>query len=203
MKVSTRQITETVAPAVEPVTLTEMKVHCRVDDTNDHDTILGVMTTAVREWLEKSLQISLVQRTYRADIWGLFSVIELPLPPLSSITNIKYYNTDSPQVLTTLDADVYRHDLGYGRIYWNESPTIPSVSIRHDAVQITFVAGYEPSSDSPQDLAGNVPEALKSAIKLQTADLFENRATNEPVGVFVSIQELPTTKMLLAPYREY
>lgn len=202
MKVSTKQITETVAPLIEPVSLAEMKTHVRVD-TSDHDTILGVMVTAARQWVEKHLQRSLVQRTYRADIWNLYSVIELPVPPLSSITNIKYYTNDSPQVLTTLDDNVYRHDLGYNRIYWDVSPTIPTVANRHDAVQITFVAGSEPTNDSPQDLAGNVPEAIKSAIKLQAADLFENRETNTPVGVYVQIQELPTTRMLLAPYREY
>ena len=144
-----------------------------------------------------------MQRTYRADLWALYPVIELPLPPLSSITNIKYYTNDSPQVLTTLDTTAYRHDLGYSRIYRDTGVTIPSVAFRHDAVQITFVSGYEPSSDSPRNLAGNVPEAIRSAIKLQASDLFENRSTNEPVGVYVQLQELPTTRMLLEPYREY
>jgi len=197
-KVSTKQITETIAPVIEPVSLAEMRTHCRID-TSDHDTILGVMITAARQWVEIHLQRSLVQRTYRADIWDFYSVICLPLPPLSSITSIQYYNTDSPQALTTLDATAYRHDLGYSRIYRDTNVSIPAVSFRHDAVQITFVSGSEPSSDSPQDLAGNVPEAIKSAIKLQAADLFENRETNTQLRM----QELPTTKMLLAPWREY
>ena len=198
-KVNTRQLTETVAPTIEPVGLHEMKVHCRCEDTADHDTILGVMITAARQFVEKQYQLSLVQRTYRADLWDFYSVIKLPLPPLSSITSIKYYNTDSPQVLTTLDATAYRHDLGRSIIYRDTTVTIPSVSWRHDAVQITFVSGYEPSTDSPQNLAGNVPEAIKSAIKLQAADLFENRETNTQLRM----TELPTTKMLLAPWREY
>ena len=176
-----------------------MKVHCRTEDSSDSDTILGVMITAARQWVEKQYQLSLVQRTYRADIWGFFSVIHLPLPPLSSITSIKYYNTDSPQVLTTLDSTAYRHDLGRSVIYTDTTVTIPGTAVRHDAVQITFVSGFEPSTDSPQDLAGNVPEAIKSAIKLQAADLFENRETNTQLRM----QELPTTKMLLAPWREY
>lgn len=202
-KVSTKQITETIAPSVEPVSLQEMKVHCRVEDTNDHDTILGSMITAARQWTEKHLQKSLIQRTYRADLWALYPVIELPMLPLSSVTQIKYYTPDSPQVLTTLDSNTYRHNLGYSSLYWDVSVTLPSVAYRHDAVQITFVSGYEPSSDSPQDLAGNVPEAIKSAIKLLANDLFEHRETNTTVGVFVSIQELPVAKALLAAYREY
>ena len=198
-KVSTRQLTETIAPVIEPVGLHEMKVHCRCEDTNDNDTILGVMTKAARQFVEKQYQLSLVQRTYRADLWGFYSVIKLPLPPLSSITQIQYYNTDSPQVLTTLDSTAYRHDLGRSVIYRDTNVTIPSVAWRHDAVQITFVSGFEPTTDSPQNLAGNVPEAIKSAIKLQAADLFENRETNTQLRMI----ELPTTKMLLAPWREY
>jgi uncharacterized phiE125 gp8 family phage protein len=150
--------------------------------------------------VESQYQISLVQRTYRADLWGFYSIIELPLPPLSSVTSIKYYTTDSPQVLTTLDAGAYRHDLGNSTIYRDTTVVLPSSAWQHDGVQITFVSGYEPSTDSPQDLSGNVPEAIKSAIKLQAADLFENRETNSQFG---SITELPTTKMLLAPWREY
>jgi uncharacterized phiE125 gp8 family phage protein len=198
-KVSTKLLTETIAPVIEPVGLQEMKVHCRCEDTNDSDTILGVMITAARQFVEKQYQISLVQRSYRADLWAFYSVIHLPLPPLSSVTSIKYYTDDSPQVLTTLDSTAYRHDLGRSMIYRDTSVTLPTASVRHDAVQITFVAGREPSTDSPQDLAGNVPEAIKSAIKLQAADLFENRETNTQLRM----QELPTTKMLLAPWREY
>lgn len=200
-KVSTRQITETVAPTIEPVGLHEMKVHCEVDDTGDFDTFLHFAIKAARQWVEKEYQLSLVQRTYRADVEGFASCYRLPRPPLSSITSIKYYNTDSPQVLTTLAADQYRTDTGRGEIYLDASAdSIPAVSTRRDAVQITYVAGFEPTTDSPQDLAGNVPEAIKAAVKLQAADLFENRSTHSTIP---KISELPTTKMLLAPWREY
>lgn len=197
--VSSRQITETVAPAVEPVSLAEMKAHVR-EDYSDNDTILVTMIKAARVFIEKQYQLSLVQRTYRADVEGFAQRFRLPRPPLSSIASIKYYTNDSPQVLTTLDADFYRADLGRGEIYIDaSSTTIPSVATRHDAVQISYVAGYEPSTDSPQDLAANVPEAIKSALKLQAADLFENRETHSQLRMV----ELDTTKMLLAPWREY
>ena len=197
-KVSTKQITQTVAPIIEPVGLSEMKAHLR-SDGSDSDTPIGVMITAARQFIEKQYQLSLVQRTYRADLWGFYSAIDLPLPPLSSITSIKYYTSDSPQVLTTLDSTAYRHDLGRSRIYRDTTVAIPATSWRHDAVQITFVSGHEPTADSPQDLAGNVPEAIKSAVKLQAAELFERRESNSEMR----ITELSTTKMLLAPWREY
>lgn len=197
-KILSNQITQTVAPTVEPVSLAEIKAHCRVD-TSDHDTVLVAMVKAVRQWIEKELQISLVQRTYRADVEYFAGCYRLPRPPLSSITSIKYYTDDSPQVLTTLSASTYRTDPGRGEIYLDaDATTIPSIATRRDAVQITYVAGFEPSTDSPQDLTANIDGAIKAALKLQVADLFENRETNTQLRM----QELPTTTMLLKPWRE-
>ena len=197
-KVSTKQITETVAPVAEPVSLAAMKVHLRVDGS-ESDNIIQAQIVAAREYVEKEIQKALVQRTYRADIAGFAGTIMLPMHNLSSITSIKYYNTDSPQVLTTLDANVYRGNTAYSYIYIAEGQSVESTANRHDAVQITYVAGYEPSTDSPQDLAGNVPKGIIAAIKLIVGDLYEHRETNSEMR----ITELPTTKMLLSKWREY
>ena len=200
MKVPNKQVHLITAPTVEPVSLAETKAHLRIDGS-DSDTLINSMIIAARMWVEAELHISLVQRTYRADLWQWYSVMELPLLPLSSITSIKYYNADSPQALTTLDSAVYLADLGRSMIYIdpNNSTSLPSISPRHNAVQVTYVCGYEPSADSPADFAGNVPAPLKAAILLQIGDLYERRETSSQLR----IQELPTTKMLMARYREY
>jgi hypothetical protein len=147
--------------------------------------------------VENYLQRSLVQRTYRADIGYFSTQIILPMMPLSSVTQIQYYNTDSPQVLTTLDSAVYGVNKSYNYLYLAEGQTLPTTANRWDAVQITFVAGEEPSTDSPQDWAGGVDQAIKAAIKLQIGDLFENREVNTQLRM----QELPTVKHLLSAYR--
>jgi len=199
--VSTKQVTQTTAPAVEPVSLQEVKVHCGVDDTGDYDTFLTMAIKAIRQWVEKQYGLSLVQRTYRADVSGWSYTYRLPYPPLSSVTSIKYYNTDSPQVLTTLASNQFNADLGRSEVYLDaDASTLPSVSSRHNAVQITYVSGFELSTDSPVDLRANVDSAIKAAIKLQVADLFDNRSTHSTIPKIV---ELNTTEMLLAPWREY
>jgi uncharacterized phiE125 gp8 family phage protein len=199
MIVITNQIVETVAPVVEPVTLTEAKAHCRIDST-DSDTILATMITAARQWCETYCQRSLVQRTYRADVPYFASVYDLPMKPLASLSSVKYYNSDSPQALTELDSTYYNADTGRGMIYLDaDSGNLPSHAVRHDAVQITFVAGYAPGTGSPIDHAENVPAAIKAAILLQVGDLFENRERSTQLN----IKELPTVNMLLAPYRYY
>ena len=197
--ISTRQLTETVAPVADPITLAEAKTHLRVDGT-DSDTLITAQITAARQYIEKTIQRSMVQRTYRADVEGFAYRYRLPLPPLASISSIKYYTPDSPQVLTTLDANFYRADLGRSEIYMDaSSASIPSIASRHDAVQITFVAGHAPDTSSPIDHAANVPEAIKAATKLLVADMYENRETSTPL----KITQLPTVDRLLAAYREY
>ena len=198
-KVSTRQLTETVKPVIEPVGLHEMKVHCEVEDSADFDTFLAAAIEAARQFVEKEYQLSLVQRTYRADISHFSDVIYLPLPPLSSVTNIKYYTNASPMVLSTVASTVYRVNTSHNYVYRDYGQSWPVIGPRHDAVQITFVAGQEPSTDSPQDLAGNVPAAIKAAIKLHAADLFHDRSRHSTM----KMQKLSTCEMLLAPWREY
>lgn len=186
-KVYTDQITETVAPTSEPVSVIEAKVHLRIDN-DDSDTLINAQIKAARQWVENYCQRSLVARTYRADVEGFAGCFDLPMKPLSSISSIKYYTPDSPQVLTTLDSTFYRTDTGRGQIYMDaSSTTIPNTATRRDAVQITFVT--ESSTD----------EAIKSAIKLIVGDLYEHRERNSEMR----IQTLDTVEMLLAGFRNY
>ena len=199
-KISTTQITETTAPVVEPVTLAEAKSHLRVDGS-DSDTIIGTMIIAARQWAENYCQRSFVQRTYRADVEGWAARYRLPLEPFASLSSVKYYTPDSPQVLTTLDTDFYRANLGKSEIYVDaSSSSYPSHATRDDAVQITYVAGDAPTTDSPQDHAGNVSNAVKAAILLMVGDLFENRE-GKIVGTIQSVN--PVVEMLLSSYRIY
>jgi len=198
-RVNTRQVATVTAPLIEPVSLYEMRAHCRID-SDDSDNVLLMMIKAARMFVEKEYQLSLVQRTYRADVEGFADCYALPMPPLLSLTSVKYYTDDSPQVLTTLASNYYRADLGRGEIYLDaDAGNLPTPYPRHDAVQLTYICGYAASTDSPQDLAGNVPYEIRAAIKLLAADLYENRETNTQL----KMQELPTTKMLLAPWRQY
>lgn len=197
--ISTNQITTVSNPVCEPVSLPSAKAHLRIDGS-DSDTLINSLIKAAREWVENYCQRSLVQRTYRADVPYFASRYRLPMSPFASLTSVKYYTPDSPQVLTTLDANTYRSNLGKSEIYLNaDGYTIPSTSTRHDAVQITFVAGESPSTDSPQDHAANVSSAVKAAILLVIGDLFENREMSSTLR----IQQLPTVEMLLSSYRYY
>ena len=102
--VSTDQVTET-GTVTELITTAQAKAHLRVDITDD-DSLIAGLVTAARMHVEIQTGRSFAQHTYRADIANFHDVMVLPWRPVQSITNIKYYNTDSPQVLTTLSPTI-------------------------------------------------------------------------------------------------
>lgn len=190
-------VTEISAPAAEPVSRTEAKLHLRVDVTTD-DTLIDSLIQAAREYVENYTRRSFVQRTYRADVDYFDDEIRLPFRPIIAISHIKYYTAASPSVLTTLAASNY--ELVRGHIYRSATGTYPAVDSVYNAVQITYTAGYAPTS-SPEVPAENVPAAVKSALLLTIGDLYENR---EGQVLYPGQVQINTTVMrLLDQYRVY
>jgi uncharacterized phiE125 gp8 family phage protein len=189
------KFTQTVAPTVEPLTLTETKLHLRVDHSDD-DTLITRLIEAARQYCETYTGRAFVPRTNRADLAGFYSEINLG-DPVSSAT-IQYYDTASPSVLTTLSATVYQ--LHQGVIQRRFGETYPAVATRPDAVQITYVAGYQPTSIPITDWAESVPSAIKVSMLLLIGDMYENREA-QIIGTIVAPNR--TVKLLLDPYRLY
>jgi uncharacterized phiE125 gp8 family phage protein len=188
------QLTETVAPTVEPITTAEAKAHMRVDIT-DEDTLIDTYIEAARQLVEETTGMVFVERTFRLDLPCLDTEIILPKPPLISVSSVQYYDSDNN--LQTLASSNYDVDVPGGRILISSTGTYPSTYVRPDAVQITFTAGYE-SAASPKDYRAPIPERVKAAIKLIVADMNENREAS----IVGSIRtDNPTVDRLLGPSR--
>lgn len=137
---------------------------------------------------------SIIQRTYRLDLPKFAREIVLPKPPIIEIVSLQYYNTDSPQVLTTLDAGNYRLDAPGFRVLTVSGVTFPAVSIRHDAVQVTYRSGYV-TQDSPEQT--NAPLRLIQAMKLAVSDFRENTESQSQLR----LEENKTFMNLISPFR--
>ena len=181
--------------ASQPVSVSEAKSHLRVDIADD-DTLIGNMITSATEYVELFTQRSFIQRTYRADLIDFASAIRLPRGPVISIDSVKYYDTSSPETLTTWAAsNYYLHN----DIFWRvEGVSFPSVGSRVDNVQITYTAGWLDQS-SPR--ADATPKAICQAILLLVGGLYENRETE--VLYPGQMLETKTFQMLLNPYRDH
>ena len=179
-------------PSVEPITLAEAKLQCRVETTfTADDDLLNALITAVRQQVENLTRRALVQQTLELtlDCFPASGVIELPRPPLQSVTSVKFIDTDG--TLTTVPASEYQVDT-----YREPGLVMPAYleswdATRSDfnAVQVRYVAGY--ASGSPQDAVGlveNIPQALKHWMKVRINTLYNQR---EGINIGNTVSEIP------------
>jgi uncharacterized phiE125 gp8 family phage protein len=179
---ATRLITP---PAAEPVTLAEAKEHLRVDFSQD-DALISALIEASRIYCEQ-----FTARVFITQTWELVidkfpaNEIMIPFPPLQLVTSIKYDN--GAGVEQVLGAAQYEVD-DASQPGWVVPVTTgwpASIWEGINSVRIRYVAGYAPGTDSPIDLAANVPQSIKSAILLHVAQLYEQRE-DIVVGTIVS-----------------
>lgn len=189
-------------PAIEPITLAEAKAHLRVDHSND-DTKINMLIRAARRHVDGPygfLGRALVTQTWELVIDKFpTNELKIPLPPLQSVTSIHY--DDSAGVQQLLASTEYTVDdvsePGWVVPVTTGWPTSLFEGI--NAVRVQFVAGYDATSDSPPDLAGNIPDDIKAAMLLDIGNLYEHR---EEVIIGQTAVRLPSgAERLLRPYR--
>jgi uncharacterized phiE125 gp8 family phage protein len=155
------------APATEPVSVTEAKVHARISGTAS-DAEVGVMIKAARQYAEAELRRYIITQTVDAYFDAFPEYFELP--PLQSVTSITYVDTNGDT--QTLAADQYRVDSKTQPARITEAYGIswPSTQDVTNAVTVRFVAGY--------GTADAVPECVKHWILMRVGHYFDNRGPN-------------------------
>lgn len=159
---------KTVTPvAAEPVTLELTKLHLRVDSDDEDDLILSLIQSA-RTYCENYTGRALATQTIEAylDEFPVADEIELPRPPLQSVTSVIYKNSDSVSTTMTVtteyivdaDSDVGRVVLPYGKSW----PSFTAYTV--NPIKIKYVAGYT-----------ETPEPLKQAMLLIIGHWYANR----------------------------
>jgi uncharacterized phiE125 gp8 family phage protein len=190
-------------PAVEPVALSDAKLHLKVD-TSDDDALITSLITAARARAEWHTGRAFITQSWRMwlDCWPGArgddrlppalsatppSPAVIPLPPLQSVASITTYAMDDSA--TVMNTSQYQVDTASspGRIALKVGVT-PPVNLRAlNAIAIAFNAGYG-------NAASDVPDAIKRAILMIVADLYANRGD---AGIETSAAALAA----LAPYR--
>lgn len=168
-------LVQTIAPSTEPVSLDEAKAHCNVEtDVTEDDTFFDGLIAAARESCEARTRRQLVSATFVLRLSGFpcEDVIELPKPPLVSVSSITYVDVDG--ATQTLSTDVYEYDpyTTPGRVVLKYGQVWPSTRDQRNGVTITFVAGY-----------AVVPKLLKQGMLMRIAHWYENREEVAPVNL--------------------
>lgn len=186
----------TVAPSVRAVNKEEAKAHLRVDHDLEDDLIEALVLAAegrLDGWAGL-LGRCMINQTWVASYNAFTSPgLALPFPDVTSAV-IKYF--DSEGVERVIDTSDYRliETASTTAIEWRSGYGLPSLSVRSDAVRVEMVAGFG-------DLATDVPDAIRHAIKLLVGGWYENR---EESVIGVSVASLPVSlaaESLIAPYR--
>ena len=172
---SLKQIT---APSTNPVDSATVKLHLRVIGTTE-DTLIDLYTLAAVSALDGPE--GLIGRALMTQTWDYAldsfpsDEIKIPLPPLQSVTSVKYLDTSG--VEQTLSSARYYVDTssspGWVVV---DSDGWPETYDSANAVTIRFVAGYAS--------AALVPASLRAALLLHIGDLFENRQNSTERQLF-------------------
>ena len=177
-------------PAIEPVSLAGAKAHLRVVHAEE-DQLISTLISSARRIAEARSGLLLIEQVWTSflDDWPDTGVIDLPLSPVSSITEVRTYGEDD--IAAAIDPAHYYADtasrpprlLLRGSRVWARPGRIAN------GVAITMTAGFGPN-------AADVPEPLRQAILILVAHWFEHRGTGNP-------PPLPLTlDALIRPWRE-
>lgn len=167
----------TVAPVSEPVTLSEAKAQARIDGSAD-DTLITSLITGARQWAEQYTNRALITQTWQfwldacpetdEGIFGSSAFINLPRPPLISVSNVTSYDdSDTGTVWPSSNyyVDTIREP---GRLALRQGAVWPTPTRLTNGIRIEYTAGYGASASA-------VPEPVKTAIRQLVAHWYEHR----------------------------
>lgn len=181
-------------PALEPVTLQEMKNHMRVDYT-DEDDLINQYISAARQKLEQRCGRSFVEQTWELRTSAFESSVEIPKPPTMEIVQVTYL--DEVHVEQTVNGSLYAlvegGEFESSTLIWLDSATIPNeLAVRQDAARVRFKSGWA---------VADVPWAIKQAMLFLADHLYNDRAEVMLQPTRQEIVQVPVTvDAFIAPY---
>lgn len=206
---ATRSVRIITPVLVEPIDIDTARRHLRLDTYGtspevhpEDDLITDIYLPAAREYCEM-LSGRAMAPTELLFSFSMFpgvqvafqrNGIEMPIGPALSIQSVDYTDGDGiPQIISDYQQDLYR---GNGYIFPSVNGSWPTAQIGlTNAVQIRYVAGYDPDTASPIDR--QLPRRFKAAILLMLAHFFENRSQTEQLAPVPHELELGVNSLLL------
>ena len=179
-------------PAAEPISLSDLKGHLRIDDSSE-DSYLTDLITEAREDVENASGFALITQTWRLaiDRWpankqawwdgvrqgsinelncpSAFTALNLPKFPLLAVNSVKVYDAESSEtdvsVGSTFDIDTIRRP---GRMALKSGQTWPIAIRPTNGIIIEYQAGFGPD-------ASDVPSPLRRAVRVLASYYYAHR----------------------------
>ena len=159
-------------PAVEPVTLSDMKAFLRVDG-NAEDDLVAALIAAARITLERATRLAFITQTWRLRLsaWPRERAVTLPLAPILAIEAVRVGPVGAG---TLVSPDLYRLAEGDPARLLVDVAIASPAGLR-DGIEIDLSLGF---GDTP----AAVPAPLRLALRRLVARWFENRGDGPPAG---------------------
>lgn len=164
-------------PATTPVTLAEVKAHCRVDAADDDDYLTALIGVAV-SFLDAEGELG---RAMITQTWAQYETQSpgwprLKVGPFQALVSVEYYDASGTLQTATLGDFDTRLDGDFVLIRPKDNREWPAADSRADAIKITYTAGYG-------DAGADVPDGIRHAILMLVAHWYENRVAVAPASM--------------------
>jgi uncharacterized phiE125 gp8 family phage protein len=160
-------------PSTEPVSLTEAKTALRLDLTDtSEDILLAIYITAAREYGEDVTSRAFASQTLEALLDSFpASEIELSMPPLQTVTSIKYKDSTGTENTIASSEYIADTDSNIGKIVLAYNKTWPSFTTYPvNPIRIRYTAGY----------TTDFPKIYKNAMLLHIGYMYKYRDQGVP-----------------------
>ena len=173
-----------------PVSLTEAKLHLKVDISTD-DTLITNLIVAATQVSEEYTNRFFINTVVNQTCSDFKELSELFKSKVSAVTHIKYYDSDNAQQTWASLNYVVNNEYEPCQINLVVDGSFPNIADRIDAIECRYTVGYGTASD--------VPDVIKQAILLTLGNWYENRMS---VITGRTTTEMPmSAKFLLDTYK--
>jgi uncharacterized phiE125 gp8 family phage protein len=176
-------------PAAEPLSLAEAKAFLRLE-TADDDPLIAAFISAARLHVETQTGLALITQSWRMalDCWPANGRIAVRPAPLQALTAARVFDFDGEARAIDIQAfvpDASTSTLSF--IPW----AMPMPTRIAAGIELDIAAGFG-------DVASDVPEPIRQAIRILVAHWHENRA----IVAGAEVAPAPSNAAaLIAPYR--
>lgn len=165
----------TTEPAEEPLTTAEAKIHLGIASAvTYHDDLIDSLIKSHRINFEHDTDTCVISSSFTQSYEEWPSEIELLVRPVTAITSIQYYDTNS--TLQTLASSNYwlNNTEVQPEIEWASNAIFPPLEMKHRPgnVIVTYVSGYADADSVPEDIKSNLKLRIQHEwqLKAQTTD---------------------------------
>lgn len=155
----------------KPVTLSEAKLHLKMDDIDADDTLIEALIAAATEHAQNYTNRIFIN-TEIVQVYDAFpisnEVLRLAVTPLVSVASVTYLDTNGDSQTWTASDYVVDSYTEPCEISEKNGATYPDTVAQRNAVTVTYTAGFGAT-------AANVPQPIKQAILLLIGHFYNYR----------------------------